>query len=113
MVIATGDDSVATKAGDLGEQILFLASPKRLALKGLGEKTIDQLIGAAPLKTAGDLFHLEVAQVANLPQSVRLGETAAAAAIVKQIAEAKARVESRARCPGHSWDRINCRPKIR
>jgi DNA ligase (NAD+) len=80
--------SCGSADADLRAQMLWLA--KQLALKGLGEKTIEQLIKAKLVKAPEDLLTLNVNKVAELPQSVRLGETAATE-IIKQIGGSKQR----------------------
>jgi DNA ligase (NAD+) len=79
---------------DLKQYILWLASPKQLNIKGLGEKTVDQLMSTGLVKTVDDLLHLQANELAALPREVRVGEKTAAK-IIKATHDAKSRGLSR------------------
>jgi DNA ligase (NAD+) len=80
--------AATARGGDLRAEIRALA--KKLGLRGLGEKTIDQLVADGQLKSPSDLLKLTAPQISAVPQTVRVGEKSAES-IVASIADAKTR----------------------
>ncbi len=77
-------------APSLKNHLQWLAAPSRLALKGLGEKTIDQLVELGIVKSDEDIFGLTVEKLAALRQQVKVGDKTGRK-IVDRINEAKSR----------------------
>jgi len=77
-------------APSLKAHLLWLAAPAQLGLKGVGDKTINQLVESGLVKSVDDLFHLSVDQLASLRQQVKVGETTAEKIVVR-TKEAKSR----------------------
>ena len=67
------------------QALLHFASRRALDIDGLGEKIVDQLVDHAWVKTAADLFSLDVARLAALE---RMGDKAAAN-LVQAIAQCR------------------------
>lgn len=61
---------------------------KSLGLKGLGERTVEQLVEAGLVKSVGDLRRVDAASVAELTQTVKVGPKSAAK-VVENIASSK------------------------
>jgi DNA ligase (NAD+) len=75
---------------DLMKHILWLADAKQMDIKGLGDKTIAQLVDNELVKSATDLFHITIPQLAALSRDVRVGEKSAKK-IIDSINTAKGR----------------------
>jgi len=70
--LATSDGPSGLKA-----QIRWLAESDQLNIKGLGTRTIDQLVDHGFVKSPSDLFRIQAAQLASLPREVKVGEKTA------------------------------------
>ncbi len=77
-----------TMPGGLRAQLKRVAS--ELEIKGLGEKTIDQLVSSGLVRSLADLPALDAAKVAALTQTVSFGQKAAAS-LIEAIEKAKSR----------------------
>lgn len=73
---------------DLREHLGDLA--KQLKIKGLGEKTIDQLVDERLINAPPDLFRIQVSQIARLKKEVLVGRKTAQS-IVESAERAKSR----------------------
>ena len=69
----------------VGERIRFFASRGAMNIDGLGDKIVEQLVAAKLVKTFGDLYRLNVNQVAKLE---RMGKRSAEK-LVAAVAESK------------------------
>jgi DNA ligase (NAD+) len=73
---------------ELKKHIRWLAGAEQMDIKGLGEKTIDQMVDEGLIKSPADLFRIKVEQLAALKREVRVGDKTASK-IAKSIQAAK------------------------